>query len=81
MAAILEKDFTKVWHELKKNAGVKSSPWFKKADAAVSKKVEAYQKAVAKAKSGLSEDLLKVKSALEAMGTAFKKLPRRQGSE
>jgi hypothetical protein len=72
MTAILEKDFTKVWQALKKNAGVKSSPWFKKADAAVSKKVEAYQKAVAKAKSGLSSDLVKVKDALEAMDKAFK---------
>jgi hypothetical protein len=79
MAAILDKDFTKVWQGLKKNAGIKSSPWFKKADAAVSKKVEAYQKALAKAKSGLAEDLLKVGEALTAMEQAFTKFVDAKG--
>jgi hypothetical protein len=73
MASILDKKFTKVWQSLKKSAGVKSSPWFKKADAAVSSKVEAYQKALAKAQSGLVEDLLKLGKALKNMEEAFVK--------
>ena len=44
MASMLDRKFAKLWQSLKNNAGVKSSPWFKKADAAVSKKVEAYQR-------------------------------------
>ena len=36
MGPTLDKKFAKVWQSLKKHAAVKSSPWFKKADAAVS---------------------------------------------
>jgi uncharacterized protein with von Willebrand factor type A (vWA) domain len=64
MPSTLDKKFTRVWQSLKKHAGVKASPWFKKADAAVSKKVDAYQESLAKAKSGLVADLLKVGKAL-----------------
>ncbi len=64
MRSILDKKFTKVWQSLKNNAGIKSSPWFKKADPAVSKKVEAYQEALLRAQSGLVEDLLKLGKAL-----------------
>ena len=53
--------------------GVKSSPWFKKADAAVSAKVEAYQEAMVKAKSGLVEDLLKLGKALRDVDEVFVK--------
>jgi hypothetical protein len=79
MSAILDKKFTKVWQSLKKNAGVKSSPWFKKADAAVSSKVEAYQKALAKAQSGLVEDLLKLGKTLHDMEEAFVKFVDAKG--
>jgi len=74
MSSILDKKFTQVWQSLKKSAGVKSSPWFKKADAAVSMKVEAYQKALAAARSGLVEDLLKLGNALRDLEKAFVKL-------
>ena len=36
MRSILDKKFTKVWQSLKSIADVKSSPWFKKADTAIS---------------------------------------------
>ncbi|MGA2254981.1 MAG: hypothetical protein ABSG53_09985 [Thermoguttaceae bacterium] len=71
MGSILDKKFNKVWQSLKKNAGVKSSPWFKKADVTVSTKVGAYQKALAKAQSGLVEDLLKLGKALRDLEEAF----------
>ena len=73
MESILDRKFTKVWQSLKKNAEVKSSPWFKKADAAVSAKFEAYQDALSKAQSGLVEDLLKLGKALRDLEEAFVK--------
>src|SRR5580692_8813792 len=73
MHSLLEKKFTRTWQALKKNAGVKSSPWFKKADAAVTPKIEAYQKARAKAQSGLVEDLLKLSKALQDFDNTFAK--------
>ena len=79
MAAILDKKFAKVWQSLKKSAGVKSSPWFKKADAAVSMKVEAYQKALEKAQSGLTSDLLKMGKALAELEEAFVKFVDAKG--
>ena len=79
MGSILDKKFAKVWQSLKKHAGVKSSPWFKKADAAVSKKVEAYQEALAEAQSGLVEDLLKLGKALRDLEEAFVKFVDAKG--
>ena len=79
MASMLDRKFTKLWQSLKKHAGVKSSPWFKKADAAVSKKVEAYQEALAKAQSGLVEDLLKLGKALRDLEEAFVKFVDAKG--
>ena len=73
MRSILDKKFTKVWQSLKNNAGVKASPWFKKADAAICKKIEAYQEALLKAQSGLVEDLLKLGKALRDLEEAFVK--------
>lgn len=73
MASRLDRRFTKVWQALKKNAGIKSSPWFKKADTAVSKKVEAYRKALVKAQSGLVEDLLMFGEALRELDGAVVK--------
>jgi len=73
MGSIFDKKFAKVWLSLKKTQGVKSSPWFKKAEAAVSSKVEAYQEALAKAQSGLVEDLLKLGKALRDLDEAFVK--------
>ena len=79
MASMLDKKFTKVWQSLKSSAGVKASPWFKKADAAVSKKLEAYQEALAKAQSGLVEDLLKLGKALRDLEEAFVKFVDAKG--
>ncbi len=79
MASMLDRKFTKLWQSLKKHAGVKSSPWFKKADAAVSKKVEAYQEALAKAQSGLVEDLLKLGETLRDLEQSFVKFVDAKG--
>lgn len=73
MGSMLDTKFAKLWQSLKKHADVKASPWFKKADAAVSKKVEAYQEALAEAKSGLVEDLLKFGEALRDLEETFVK--------
>jgi hypothetical protein len=74
MRTILDKKFNKVWQSLKNNAGfIKSSPWFKKADAAVSKRIEAYQAALLKARSGSVEDLLKLGKALRDLDETFVK--------
>ncbi len=73
MATLLEKKFTKVWQRLKNNDGVSSAALFKKADMTVSKKFEAYQKALATAKSGTVDDLLKLGKALRNLETAFLK--------
>src|SRR5271157_3387176 len=79
MGSILDKNFTKVWQSLKSNAGVKSSPCFKKADAAVSTKVEAYQEALLQARSGLVEDLLKLGKALRDLDEALVKFVDAKG--
>ncbi len=73
MRSILDKKFTKVWQSLKSIADVKSSPWFKKADTAISKKVEAYQAALLKAQSGTVADLLKLGKALRDLDETFVK--------
>jgi hypothetical protein len=73
MGSTLDKKFTRLWQSLKTSSGVKSSSWFKKADAAVSKKIEAYQSALAAAHSGLVEDLLKLAKALQELEEAFVK--------
>jgi hypothetical protein len=73
MPSIIDKKFAKVWQSLKKNTEVKSSPWFKKADAAVSEKLEAYQEAFVKAQSGLVADLLALGKALRDLEQALVK--------
>jgi hypothetical protein len=74
MRAILEKKFTKTWEALKKSPGVGALPWFKKADATVPKKLDAFQKAQEKARSGMIGDLLKLRKALQALEEAVVKL-------
>jgi hypothetical protein len=73
MGSLLDKKFAQLWLSLKKHDTVKASPWFKKADTALSKKVEAYQEALAGAQSGLVEDLLKFGKALRDLEAAFLK--------
>lgn len=60
------------WHRLKKAAGIKSAPFFKKHDAAVGKYIKAYQKAREKwkAQKGLNA-LLELNSALRDLNTAM----------
>ncbi len=70
MVSRLNGKFTKLWLSLKANPGVKASPWFKKVDAAVPKKYEAYQEALAVARSGLVEDLLRLGRALRDLDEA-----------
>jgi hypothetical protein len=79
MRAILEKKFTKTWEALKKSPGVGTLSWFKKADAAVPKKIEAYQKALEKARSGLIGDLLKLGKALQQLEEAVVKFVDAKG--
>jgi hypothetical protein len=79
MRSILDKKFTKVWQSLKNNAGINSSPWFKKADAAISKKLEAYQASLLKAQSGLVEDLLRLGKALRDLDGMFVKFVDAKG--
>lgn len=74
MRALLEKKFAKTWETLKKSPGVCTLPWFKKADAAVPKKLDAYQKAQEKARSGLIGDVLKLRKALQQLEEAAKLL-------
>jgi hypothetical protein len=81
MPSNLDKKFAKIWQSLKSNASVKSSPWFKKADAAVSAKVAAYQAALLQAQSGLVEDLLEFGKALRDLEAAFVKSVDVQGLE
>ena len=58
----------KFWKELKKNAGIKSSGWLKKADAAVGAKIEALNKARGKFDTiGTTQELLKYIDALEEL--------------
>jgi hypothetical protein len=73
MGSLLDKKFAKLWQSLKRHEGVKTSLWFKKADTAVSKKLAAYQEALAAAQSGLVEDLLKFGKALRDLEAAFLK--------
>jgi hypothetical protein len=82
MPMINDKGFTKMWHDLKKDAGISSSPWYKKADAAVSKFVEAYQKTRKKAgepDEALTEDILKVIESLDALGGSLDKFMDAKG--
>jgi hypothetical protein len=74
MRAILEKKFTKTWEALKRSPGVGTLPWFKKADATVPKKLDAFQKAQEKAQSGMIGDLLKLRKALQALEESVVKL-------
>jgi hypothetical protein len=71
----------KLWKELKKNAGIKNSSWFKKADAAVGKHLSAVGKARDKFEKGgyLLEDLLKYQSALQDLDKVFDKFMDTKG--
>jgi hypothetical protein len=73
MGSLLDTKFTKLWQSLKKQAAIKASPWFKKADTALSKKADAFQGALAEARSGSVEDLLKLGKALREMEESFLK--------
>jgi hypothetical protein len=74
MRAILEKKFIKTWETLKKSRDVAALAWFKKADATVPKKLDAFQKAQEKAESGMIGDLLKLRKALQALEESVVKL-------
>ncbi|ADB14927.1 hypothetical protein Psta_0231 [Pirellula staleyi DSM 6068] len=64
----------KLWKKLKSNAGIKSSGFFKKADASVGKYISAAVKARDKfADTYLAEDLLKYQDALKKLDEAFDK--------
>ena len=79
MSSRLSRRFAKVWQSLKKHAGVKSSPWFKKADTAVPKKVDAYREALLAARSGAVEDLLKLGKVLRELDEAVVKFVDAKG--
>ena len=64
----------KLWKRLKKEAGIKSSKWFKKADASVGKYIESMNKAKKKfEQSQMATDLLKFQDALDDLNKAFNK--------
>jgi hypothetical protein len=67
------KDLTEAeWHRLKKAAGIKSSGFFKKHDAAVGKYVKEWQKARAKWKAERgAKSLLELNSALTKLQKSF----------
>ncbi len=82
MPGINDAGFTKMWHGLKKDAGISSTPWYKKADAAVSKKVEAYQKVRKKAgepDKALAADIVKVLEALDELADSLDKFMDKKG--
>ena len=67
------------WKKYKKAAGIKDSPWFKKADAAISKEIKAYQstrdkwrKAGKADKAGL-KDAVDYHASLKRLSDGFKK--------
>lgn len=70
----------KFWKTLKKQAGIKSSGWFKKADASVGKYIEALNKAREKfLHTDLSEDLLDYQKALDKLADTFDKFIDKKG--
>lgn len=74
MAKKLEDLDGKFWKTLKKNAGIKSSGFFKKADASVGKHIEALNKAREKFEySQITEDLLDYQKKLDKLAETFDK--------
>ncbi len=74
MAKKLEDLDKKFWKELKKKAGIKSTGFFKKADAAVGSKIEAVNKARSRfVDIGTTAELLKYRDALQALSDTFDK--------
>ena len=72
----------KTWKQMKKEAGIKSAGWFKKADASVGKYVEAAQKARKRFEDGaLAEDLIKYQDALNNLSNAFDEFVKSKGLE
>ncbi|MDX1948365.1 MAG: hypothetical protein SFU86_23450 [Pirellulaceae bacterium] len=70
----------KFWKTLKKQAGIKSSGWFKKADASVGKQIETLNKAREKFElSDLTEDLLSYQKALDKLAETFDKFVNKKG--
>lgn len=71
----------KLWKDLKKNAGIKNSGWFKKADASVGKHLAAVGKARDKFEKGgyLLEDLLKYQDSLKELDKVFDKFMDTKG--
>jgi hypothetical protein len=64
----------KEWKRLKKDADIKSNPWWKKADAAVGSAIDKYQTARGKWHSGKSFDnFMKYMGALEDLDKTFGK--------
>jgi hypothetical protein len=79
MTALAELD-KKLWKELKKDAKIKSSGWFKKADASVGKHIAALNKAREKFESSkMASDLLKYQAALNSLATAFDAFSSKKG--
>lgn len=74
MAPKLEDLDSKFWKELKKNAGIKKSGWFKKADAGIGGLIEKVNKTRdAFRNSDMVEDLFKYQKALDALAEGFSK--------
>ena len=70
----------KLWKDLKKDAKIKSSGWFKKADASVGKHIATLNKAREKFESSkMASDLLKYQAALNALADAFDAFSSKKG--
>jgi hypothetical protein len=79
MTALADLD-KKLWKDLKKDAKIKSSGWFKKADASVGKHIAALNKAREKFESSkMASDLLKYQAALNALADAFDAFSSKKG--
>ena len=79
MTALADLD-KKLWKELKKDAKIKSSGWFKKADASVGKHIAALNKAREKFESSkMASDLLKYQAALNTLSVAFDDFSNKKG--
>jgi hypothetical protein len=79
MTALADLD-KKLWKDLKKDAKIKSSGWFKKADASVGKHIAALNKSREKFESSkMAGDLLKYQAALNALADAFDAFSSKKG--
>jgi hypothetical protein len=79
MTALADLD-KKLWKDLKKDAKIKSSGWFKKADASVGKHIAALNKARERFEnSKMASDLLKYQDTLNALAAAFDAFSSKKG--